>query len=160
MAGGAPRKSLATRPIDLIADLAVARSVFVTRTTSWQLPGIFRILPSTNAGFCFHTGTQKLKWGSVTSQMTSRATSDRRSRLKVTVTISYSLNEFSSCLSTVYSTICICEKEKLNISPNADGMRDFVSFENVSTKSRACSIFLRRMFAKEADSLRTIHNDV
>ena len=138
---GALREGLGQPDLGLLADLAMVRSAILPqlpRTAWWQLPGILRILPSTNAVFCFHSGPQKSRSGGVTSQMTSRTASDHRSRPFLPAAISYSLNESSSSFWTVYSNIFGCIK--IEILAGADGERDFVSFENLGTKSRACSI--------------------
>ena len=48
---GALREGLWQPDLGLLADLAMTRSVFVTRTTSWQLPGILHTPPIVNAVF-------------------------------------------------------------------------------------------------------------
>ena len=104
--------------------------------------------------FFLHPGPQKLKWSGVTS----RTASDRRSRLFLPAAISYSLNESSSSLSTFIQTFSYV-KNNPEFFAGADAKRVFVSSENLFTKSRSCSIFLKRMFVIEPDSLLTIDND-
>ena len=97
----------------------MARSVLVTRTASWQLPGILFILPSMKAFFvCLHSWPKK-GLGGVTSEMISQTALDCRSRLFLPTAISYSLNESSSSLSTVYSSISYAKI--LEIFAGADG---------------------------------------